>query len=1549
MTNNNKYDTSRASWMAHGLEELLDSNGGNVPEFDVIIVGSGYGGAIAASTLAGRTHEGNSIKVCILERGNEYLSGMFPSGLAELPTHVRVDQSKEGLFDARPGPDVTTLVANGLGGGSLINAGVMEVPRANVFQHRWPAALSSLSTWETYYDRARTLLGAGTAANPNTIGDHPDGIPTKTSAFEDIANPSSSFRHAALTVAMRDSQSSASVNLNKCLRCGDCATGCNHGAKISLDVGLLAQAHRKGVEIYSGATVLNVEKDNDEWIVNTVFTNATLRERLQKNSGPARIRAKKLILAAGTLGSTEILMRSELDLNFSDELGKNCSTNGDMLITDYATRDAVRTVANENVRPSDRSVGPTITGIVDLRDSKGILIEEMSVPAGMRRVFTEIFATTNALHRLNRADFSSHQNGFPDEDIYAVHHEDINKSALYAVMGDDGAAGEIELTGDVNDERDGIGRITWPGVQELDLFDNQVETLTDLTDHTGGDIIANPAWNLLPKEMSFLLDSQHGPVITVHPLGGCAMADNVNDGVVDDLGRVYNADVGETYHDGLVVLDGAIIPTALGTNPALTIAAVALRASEALATQWGYQPTVSLPLLPIDRPVARSTDDAFEPEGTTQIQVCERMFGEVDFLDADGNVRPCVVELTMRFEELPVSRLTYADDDRPAELTLDATADGEVTASRIRIFNKNDWETFEREHVPDRSVDDVLDELAILRAPLLAGTLRVFERGRSSVLCRIFRAGWAYLINRGLRDIWQAIFDPGGGSGGLARGWQRIIGFFRLTTRAGEKRWFHYKLRIGTPDASSEIQLVDDQIVGRKLFTYKRRANPWRQLLQMQLRRFPGMQDDCPRTLELDQQFLTRIGIPLIRITQQSDGVTALAELGSFFAYLSRLMLGIHVWSFQRPDRDLNPVPVDPRPGVVPDLSVTPQVFSVPLDAELPDGAEDNRLVAGLVRLVLYESQGSTKAPVVMFHGYSASGTTFAHRAIDLGLAKRFHDSGRDVWVADLRSSACMVGREFLDGEYLPPTATEPWSMEQMAYRDVPEAINFIYDHYNTPGKEIDVLAHCMGAVMFSMAALADASDINWRYTPEQRPRVLELLSALPGRIRRVAFSQVGPLVVFSPANRFRAYATRYLRELLPGEYSFNPPDPPSLADQMLDRVLSTLPYPEEEFDYENPKWPCKRTPWTRTRHRMDALYGRDFNVRNMSGDMLRHINDHFGALNIKTVTQTMHFARYNTITDRTGYNRFVSRSTLTDDNWKFPVFSIHGSNNGLSDVTTVDRMRQILTDAGRNYRSYIIEDAGHQDALIGDGRQEMATRLIDYFDDTGNYDSGDAKEGFVALTPWIGPIFTLEGNPPIPYMRIGARPSMREPETILMLRVQIVDNEIRRHNDGMPFDAGDENFILTNMVTYTSDNFRANRWDSFAMPLPPAVPLGGDALLVLVLYAEAEALPTAGETYLSFLTGPFGAPIEIVQVDPLDWSGNVWVPPSLDPLESPDEARERMRRIARRIASDSLATLLNQQRAQQAGNQFIIDPNGVVLPAVSDPPDIDSGIDPVD
>ena len=574
----NSLDTqSRTAWISQGFERLakrvLDDSDSH--HFDILIIGSGYGGAVAASTFAGRKHANDApVTIGVLERGHEYLPGAFPTGLGELPRHVRHGKEKDGLFDFRLGTGVTTLVANGVGGGSLINAGVMEAPLPDVFAKGWPAALANSATLEPYFERARSLLGAGSAAARNTIEKHPDGLPEKFRSIRNIARPGT-FKPAALSVAMNDSVSSGHVRLNKCVRCGDCATGCNFGAKNSLDVSLLVSAQQQGAEIFSGATVLKIEKDAAGWIVECVHTNAKLRERAGKSTW---VRARKVVLAAGTLGSTEILLRSQPGLKLSAKLGKRCSTNGDMLVADYATSRPVNTVADEIVKPSQRAIGPTITGIIDLRKKHGILIEEMSVPAGLARAFAEVFATVNSLHELDTFDTSFHSAGFPGDDSHITSPRHVRHSALYAIMGDDGAAGSIEIDGTPNNMNDGIARMRWSELPKKKRFARQVNRLAELTGGSGGRIIPNPVWRLLPPQLEWLLGNERGPLTTVHPLGGCVMADDAAQGVVDHLGRVFSGATGNAVHEGLVVLDGSIIPTALATNPALTIAAVALRA-----------------------------------------------------------------------------------------------------------------------------------------------------------------------------------------------------------------------------------------------------------------------------------------------------------------------------------------------------------------------------------------------------------------------------------------------------------------------------------------------------------------------------------------------------------------------------------------------------------------------------------------------------------------------------------------------------------------------------------------------------------------------------------------------------------------------------------------------------------------------------------------------------------------------------------------------------------------------------------------------------------
>ena len=175
-------DPRQTSWLSCGLETLIDERSRSDRtlaakgeyDFDLVIVGSGYGGAIAAAELSGCTDDGGRrLRVCVLERGREYLPGAFPTRQADLAGHVRFatpDAPRQrgvydGLYDIRWSEDAVAVVASGLGGGSLINAGVMEMPHPTVFQEaRWPKAIREAKDLKRLAARLLPLLGANRLA-----------------------------------------------------------------------------------------------------------------------------------------------------------------------------------------------------------------------------------------------------------------------------------------------------------------------------------------------------------------------------------------------------------------------------------------------------------------------------------------------------------------------------------------------------------------------------------------------------------------------------------------------------------------------------------------------------------------------------------------------------------------------------------------------------------------------------------------------------------------------------------------------------------------------------------------------------------------------------------------------------------------------------------------------------------------------------------------------------------------------------------------------------------------------------------------------------------------------------------------------------------------------------------------------------------------------------------------------------------------------------------------------------------------------------------------
>ncbi|MCY7371031.1 MAG: alkaline phosphatase D family protein [Polaromonas sp.] len=1413
--------------------------------FDVVIVGSGYGASVAAQQLAGLESSKGSVSICVLERGAEYLPGMFPSALGDMPAHTRfsaqasgrVMGNREGLFDLRLGADVSALVASGLGGGSLINAGVLLEPDGPSLHASLPPTAATDLEKKFLAEAKHLLLGSPPPGGSHTITGSPmyrnKGYPLKFHRLQDLgtgqpAGDKLVSRPAVMSVAMRARNPDAhSVDLNACNGCGDCMTGCNVGAKASLDTNLLAQAKKAGAELVTGAAVLSLARvagavrppggasapleaidagESDDaggfWELDVVHTSPALQRR---EASPLKIKARRVILAAGALGSPEILLRSRNErLSFSSRLGEKFSCNGDNIAAvhrlpadapspagpgtqglEQSALKPAHSTADENQALGARQVGPTITNLLQVPaagERKDFWIQEFAVPAPLKRLFAEVVTTGRVLADLQKADMSGHgAETDGDTDPCAVDDAAVESTLMVGLIGHDSAEGSLHLPlpqvlDRLEQHQEGSIQIVWPQARHGMQLHAAHKKLEDLCGKAfpGATVIANPLWRLLPETLEDLVSQPLGPVLTVHPLGGCAMGTDATLGVVNEFGEVFNAAGASPTEvfDGLVVLDGSVIGGSLGANPLLTIAALALRAVGHLQTRWGFEEFAE-PACLERRPVAAAAQPTYTvPPIDTKVGVVERLWGHVELQITSLQAAPFLFELTLAYQPVGLRSLMKLWGGR--ELQVDENR------SYLRLYDSGAWDPQTRRFASDLrrfKTDDERVKDVVLEARL-SGRLKFLAREKSSGLGRCRRALWAFLQNRGKRDIWQELtaffkgtrtlsaWAPTVQKGLFAGAFAlmgRIIDAVKLATRAGEVRRLNYALNLGevrlvragaVADALAAA-LPGKQVLGEKRLTYNRRGNPWAQLTTLELTGFAPLTKRSNRRLRLDAQYMVQTNLPLIELTAQQNKVNSLLDMASFGLFVTRIMLQIHLWSFRKPDA-AQPRIVQRLPGALPGLP-PPEL------THLTVGHHRKTDEPITVRLARYRPAAGASVgalpPLVMIHGYSASGTTFAHPSLQPSAARYFCDQGREVWVIDLRTSAGM------------PTAIQPWAMEEVALIDIPAALLHIK---NVTGQRVDVVAHCIGAAMLGMALLTDARAIRnatvqlgvdtWIPAPQ-----LGVLTAFNGAggagkphptVNSVVLSQKGPLLRYTEENIFRAHLMRGLRRwLVPDGYQFEAKADPGLADQLLDRLLASLHYEDAEFDVENPPGFSSRTPWTAARHRIDALFGRVFAARNLSCETLEAIDDFFGPVNIDTVSQTIHFVRFSCITNQRGRGEFVTLANLRSRWSGIPTLSLHGAGNGLADVSTQSLLHTNFAAAGIALSQEVYPDLEHQDMWIGRTSERVFGDIENFLKTkksrgqnrpartapAANQAGGAATSAWHFELPWIGPRLSVE------------------------------------------------------------------------------------------------------------------------------------------------------------------------------------------------------------
>lgn len=519
------------------------------PRYDVIIIGSGYGGGVSASRLA---RAGKS--VAVLERGREILTGEFPGKFPDLKNdlQVRGKHIKTGpdtaLFDVRLGEDMHVLVGCGLGGGSLVNAGVSLRPDPRVFADEvWPGQIRQDGTLDKGYARAEAWLRP--ASDPRAHEMTKCGVLADAGRAlgMDVVTP-------RVAVSFIENTNPAGIHQPACTRCGDCCGGCNVGAKNTVALTYLPDAARHGAGMFTEIAVRHIAKLADgSWRVYAGRTGAKATSDIG-----FEIEAAVVILAAGTLGSTEILLRSRDEgLNVSNNLGQRFSANGDIIAFGYGAKRPVNAVGvGHPSKVPGMEIGASVSAQLEVRDA-GNLANEMCIQEG---VLPSAIAPALPVMFLPNGRLL----GALQSLVNGVYKGPFANMQTFFAVSHDSASGVFRL------ENDRL-QLAWPNAKDEPVYQRLDDALRAVVGHAGGDYVKNP---LAGTVMG------HQPA-TAHPLGGCAMGTDCKTGVVNHKCQVFDGAAGggsTAVHDGLYVIDGSIIPRSLGVNPLLTITALSERA-----------------------------------------------------------------------------------------------------------------------------------------------------------------------------------------------------------------------------------------------------------------------------------------------------------------------------------------------------------------------------------------------------------------------------------------------------------------------------------------------------------------------------------------------------------------------------------------------------------------------------------------------------------------------------------------------------------------------------------------------------------------------------------------------------------------------------------------------------------------------------------------------------------------------------------------------------------------------------------------------------------
>jgi cholesterol oxidase len=539
----------KSNWRRRAADTVTRAVTGAL-DYDWIVIGSGFGGSVAALRLAEKGH-----RVAVLECGARFEDTDFAEETADAKRYYWMPHiGLKGILRMTLFRDIFIGSGCGVGGGSLGYANTLYRARPDFYHSsQW----ASLADWESelkrHYDEAERMLGV-----VEYDRDEPADLLLKE--FGESIGVGDTYRKTRVGVFLGEPGVAVAdpffggegPERTGCLRCGSCMVGCRFGAKNTLPKNYLWFAEKSGVEIRPERTVIDVKPLNGRADGSDGYEVTSVRSGTWMNRARQTLRAKGVVVAAGALGTNRLLQRCKLNRslpNISDRLGYLVRTNSESIMAVTAPKDDPRdfthSIAITSSIYTDKDTHIEVVTYGRGGDSQSLLFN-MMVHAGSRGTQPLQFLLS-ALRQPKALIRASQVKDWSRRTIILLVMQTLDNSIRLKVKRRL-PGGNVMLT--TEQDPDHPNPVGIPVAYEAARWFAQKMNGTPQSGSTEG-ILAIPS--------------------TAHILGGAAIGASPQTGVLDARQRVFG-------YENLLVCDGAAVPANIGVNPSLTIAAMAERA-----------------------------------------------------------------------------------------------------------------------------------------------------------------------------------------------------------------------------------------------------------------------------------------------------------------------------------------------------------------------------------------------------------------------------------------------------------------------------------------------------------------------------------------------------------------------------------------------------------------------------------------------------------------------------------------------------------------------------------------------------------------------------------------------------------------------------------------------------------------------------------------------------------------------------------------------------------------------------------------------------------